>query len=102
MNSLRPKSVNLNMESLSPDELRLLRLYGRVPSFQSRHLKERKYFDSGDYALSKAGRGDNVHVGSLHPAPQNIPHPHLYPSPPIVGRKAQDGAKVKVPAAEQG
>ncbi|KAK3395738.1 hypothetical protein B0T20DRAFT_360278 [Sordaria brevicollis] len=44
----------------------------------ARHLKERKYFDSGDYALSKAGRGNSVDVGlvgSAHPAPEQIPHP---------------------------
>lgn len=44
------------------------------------HLRsERKYFDSGDYALSKAGRGDGVDlgaVGSEHPAPERIPHPN--------------------------
>jgi hypothetical protein len=40
-------------------------------------LKERKYFDSGDYALSKAGKADSVDagtVGSEHPVPENIPH----------------------------
>ncbi|KAK3356002.1 hypothetical protein B0H65DRAFT_545231 [Neurospora tetraspora] len=44
----------------------------------ARHLKERKYFDSGDYALSKAGRGNSVDVGTIgsaHPAPEQIPHP---------------------------
>jgi hypothetical protein len=40
-------------------------------------LKDRKYFDSGDYAMSKAGKGDGVDtgsVGSQHPVPENIPH----------------------------
>lgn len=40
-------------------------------------MKERKYFDSGDYAMSKAGKGDSVDtgaVGSQHPVPENIPH----------------------------
>lgn len=40
-------------------------------------LKERKYFDSGDYALSKAGQASSVDtgsVGSQHPLPENIPH----------------------------
>jgi len=40
-------------------------------------LKERKYFDSGDYALSKAGKASSVDtgsVGSQHPLPENIPH----------------------------
>ncbi|EEP80882.1 conserved hypothetical protein [Uncinocarpus reesii 1704] len=38
---------------------------------------ERKYFDSGDYALSKAGKASDVGVtsiGSRHPVPENIPH----------------------------
>lgn len=67
-------------QSLSPDEQRLFRLYGKLPSKSdhlSKHLKERKYFDSGDYALSKAGKASSVDtgsVGSQHPLPENIPH----------------------------
>lgn len=40
-------------------------------------MQERKYFDSGDYALSKAGKASDVgvtNVGSKHPVPENIPH----------------------------
>ena len=40
-------------------------------------LQERKYFDSGDYALSKAGKafeGGVTSIGSQHPLPENIPH----------------------------
>ena len=40
-------------------------------------VQERKYFDSGDYALSKAGKatdGDVTSIGSQHPLPENIPH----------------------------
>ena len=43
--------------------------------------QERKYFDSGDYALTKAGKaseGGVTSVGSQHPLPENIPH---YTSP---------------------
>jgi hypothetical protein len=39
--------------------------------------QERKYFDSGDYALSKAGKASDVGVttiGSEHPVPEKIPH----------------------------
>ncbi|TPX12213.1 uncharacterized protein E0L32_007099 [Thyridium curvatum] len=67
-------------QSLSPEEQRLFRLYGKLPSRSdhfAKHLKERKYFDSGDYALSKAGKADSVDtgaVGSQHPVPENIPH----------------------------
>lgn len=67
-------------QSLSPDEQRLFRLYGKLPSKSdhlAKHLKERKYFDSGDYALSKAGKASSVDTGSVgseHPLPENIPH----------------------------
>jgi len=40
-------------------------------------LQERKYFDSGDYALSKAGKASDAGVttiGREHPVPENIPH----------------------------
>jgi hypothetical protein len=48
----------------------------------AKHLKERKYFDSGDYALSKAGKASSGSVGSGHPLPENIPH---FSSPGIGG-----------------
>lgn len=90
----------LCLQSLSPDEQRLLRLYGKMPNkkdvlqnklkvgwphtFSYRSfpnvpsiVQERKYFDSGDYALSKAGKASDVgvtNIGSQHPVPENIPH----------------------------
>jgi hypothetical protein len=77
----RTPSANLPaQQSLSPEEQRLFRLYGKLPSRSdhfAKHLKDRKYFDSGDYAMSKAGKGDGVDagaVGSEHPVPENIPH----------------------------
>ncbi|KAK3937401.1 camp-regulated phosphoprotein/endosulfine conserved region-domain-containing protein [Diplogelasinospora grovesii] len=78
MNPHQQKKVDI--KSLSPEEQRLFRLYGKLPSRSdhfAKHLKERKYFDSGDYAMSKAGKGDGVDtgsVGSQHPVPENIPH----------------------------
>jgi hypothetical protein len=78
MNPHQAKKVDI--KSLSPEEQRLFRLYGKLPSKSdhfAKHLKERKYFDSGDYAMSKAGKGDSVDtgsVGSQHPVPENIPH----------------------------
>ncbi|KAI0105152.1 Endosulfine-domain-containing protein [Hypoxylon sp. NC0597] len=78
---MNPHQKNkIDVKSLSPDEQRLFRLYGKLPSKSdhfAKHLKERKYFDSGDYAMSKAGKGDSVDtgsVGSQHPSPENIPH----------------------------
>lgn len=77
----RPSLLTLHpAQSLSPEEQRLFRLYGKLPSRSdhfAKHLKDRKYFDSGDYAMSKAGKGDGVDagaVGSQHPVPENIPH----------------------------
>lgn len=37
-------------------------------------MQERKYFDSGDYALSKAGKTPQQDVGTAIPNPQVIPH----------------------------
>jgi hypothetical protein len=65
---------------LPADERRLFCRYGKIPSRSdhlAQHLKERKYFDSGDYALSKAGKASSVdtgNVGSQHPLLENIPH----------------------------
>ncbi|OXV11054.1 hypothetical protein Egran_01184 [Elaphomyces granulatus] len=70
----------LDISSMSPDEQRLFRLYGKLPTKRDllqNKLKERKYFDSGDYALSKAGKASDVgvtNIGSRHPLPENIPH----------------------------
>lgn len=78
---MNPHQQNkIDISSLSPDEQRLLRLYGKIPNKKDllqNKLKERKYFDSGDYALSKAGKASDVGVttiGSRHPLPENIPH----------------------------
>jgi len=78
---MNPHQKNkVDIASLSPDEQRLFRLYGKLPSKSdhlAKHLKDRKYFDSGDYALSKAGKASSVDtgsVGSQHPLPENIPH----------------------------
>jgi len=74
------QKYKVDVESMSLEELRIFRLYGKLPSQSdhfAKHLKDRKYFDSGDYALSKAGKGNSVDagaVGSQHPIPENIPH----------------------------
>jgi len=62
-------------QTMNQQEEKLRRLYGRLPqkSILDHRLKERKYFDSGDYALSKAGK-TTTPVGSQHPQPENIPH----------------------------
>lgn len=92
MNPHQKNKIDVN--SLSPDEQRLFRLYGKLPSKSdhlAKHLKERKYFDSGDYALSKAGKASSVDTGSVgseHPLPENIPH---LSSPGISGPSGGSG-----------
>lgn len=66
-------------QTLSPEEQRLFRLYGKLPSQASVFARnnQRKYFDSGDYALNKAGKGDGVdtgNVGSIVPDVDTIRH----------------------------
>jgi hypothetical protein len=88
----------VDISSLSAEEQKLFRLYGKLPSKKDilkNKLKERKYFDSGDYALSKAGKASDVgvtNIGSQHPLPENIPHIHNTPSP---GAKGEAGSPVK-------
>jgi len=78
---MNPHQKNkIDIGALSPDEQRLFRLYGKLPTRKDllqNKLKERKYFDSGDYALSKAGKASDVgvtQIGREHPVPENIPH----------------------------
>jgi len=69
----------IDINSLNPEERKLFSLYGRLPSHKNVLSKmqkgdRRKYFDSGDYALSKAGVAPQTTVGTAIPNPQNIPH----------------------------
>ncbi|KAH3948501.1 mRNA stability protein [Parastagonospora nodorum] len=78
---MNPHQQNkVDISKMSPDEAKLFRLYGKLPNKKDllqNKLKERKYFDSGDYALSKAGKAGDVgvtQVGREHPNPEKIPH----------------------------
>lgn len=61
--------ANIDISKLTPQELKLYRMYGKLPSKKDlfKHkLQERKYFDSGDYALSKAGvKSDDLQSNSV-------------------------------------
>jgi hypothetical protein len=67
-------------------------------------LQERKYFDSGDYALSKAGKASDAgvtQVGREHPNPEKIPH--MAPSTPGNGQTPTAGdLKAGSPSKEGG
>ncbi|KAF8635886.1 hypothetical protein AX15_000067 [Amanita polypyramis BW_CC] len=68
----------IDISKLSLQEQQLLSKYGKLPTHKNVLMKmqkqERKYFDSGDYALSKAGRAPPTIVGTAIPNPENIPH----------------------------
>ncbi|KAL1920241.1 uncharacterized protein VTP21DRAFT_1387 [Calcarisporiella thermophila] len=66
----------IDISQLTDEEQKMFRMYGKLPDRKDvvgHRLKERKYFDSGDYALSKAGKA-TLPVGSAHPRPETIPH----------------------------
>ncbi|KAF9923084.1 hypothetical protein FBU30_006799 [Linnemannia zychae] len=69
-------------DALAEQSNKLQKKYGNLPVFTKNLLgHQRKYFDSGDYALSKAGK--EATVGSEHPQPENIPH--SVPLNPVYG-----------------
>jgi len=67
----------IDISKLSVQEQQLFAKYGKLPTHKNvlmKMQKERKYFDSGDYALSKAGVAPQNTVGTAIPNPENIPH----------------------------
>ncbi|KAG6840794.1 hypothetical protein C0991_004266 [Blastosporella zonata] len=67
----------VDMSKLNPQEQQLFAKYGKLPTHKNilmKMQKDRKYFDSGDYALSKAGVAPQNTVGTAIPNPENIPH----------------------------
>jgi hypothetical protein len=74
---LPSRAKKVDISSLTEEEKKLFRLYGKLPTHKNvltKMQKDRKYFDSGDYALSKAGVGPQNAVGTAIPNPENIPH----------------------------
>ena len=55
-----PKNTqNLDLSKLSPQELRIYKMYGKLPTTQqilSSKFQDKKYFDSGDYRNNGAVR----------------------------------------------
>ncbi|KAF9882928.1 hypothetical protein FE257_004884 [Aspergillus nanangensis] len=92
-------------EPLSNEETQAFRHYGRLPrrrNLRRRNLLEhqtRKYFDSGDFALSAAHRmADNgaIQTGASHPVPGGISHPFSpVPKASNVSNDANEGVHTK-------
>merc|ERR1712130_1006554 len=77
MGMLPHQQNKIDISSLTEEEQKVFRLYGKLPTRKdllANKLKERKYFDSGDYALSKAGRAPKQSVGTTIPNPDIVPH----------------------------
>ncbi|KAG5461324.1 MAG: camp-regulated phosphoprotein/endosulfine conserved region-domain-containing protein [Olpidium bornovanus] len=77
----------VDVSKLTEEEKKVYQKYGKLPTGKDllgHKLKDRKYFDSGDYAMNKAGKTTGP-VGTSHPSPENIPHsnpdPHHSSSP---------------------
>ncbi|KAL7410454.1 camp-regulated phosphoprotein/endosulfine conserved region-domain-containing protein, partial [Mrakia frigida] len=85
---------------LSEEEKKLFQLYGKLPAKKNpmNRMQERKYFDSGDYALSKAGKSSeqNVQVGTAIPKPETIPHA----SPPPLNAHGSNASLSSSPVKE--
>jgi len=77
------RARKIDISKLTEEEQKLFRLYGKLPTHKNvltKMQKDRKYFDSGDYALSKAGVAPQNAVGTAIPNPENIPHASSPPS----------------------
>ncbi|KAH6573144.1 hypothetical protein BASA50_007022 [Batrachochytrium salamandrivorans] len=72
--------MQVDPTTLSEEDKLFYEKYGRLPPTKKKALNQRlgggdrKYFDSGDYAMSKAGKSSPSEVGSQHPSPERIPH----------------------------
>ncbi|CAH2445808.1 G0 programinitiation protein [Komagataella phaffii CBS 7435] len=61
------KDPSVDESKLTEQELKLYRMYGKIPKrseILKSKFKDRKFFDSGDYAMSKAGVKQGVEVNS--------------------------------------
>ncbi|KAH6655590.1 hypothetical protein BKA67DRAFT_657521 [Truncatella angustata] len=73
-------SAGLTPEAKAAEDRDVTSRYGpnaRLKKTQATQVPVRKYFDSADYAVSKAGKGNSIDAGSIgseHPVPENIPH----------------------------
>ncbi|KAB8209327.1 hypothetical protein BDV34DRAFT_188896 [Aspergillus parasiticus] len=91
-------------KTLSEDEKRHLRLYGRLShggGLLRRQSRERRYFDSGDLALSTADRATEegtIQTGTAHPTRDSISRPYApVPNTSNANKDANKGFGSKKP-----
>jgi len=80
------------LKRIAEQERRISRMYGKLPAkgdLLHHQLEERKYFDSGDFELSKTNKASNIgaiQTGREHPLRESVSHP----SSPVPGNSNCD------------
>ncbi|WVQ79112.1 hypothetical protein IAT38_001207 [Cryptococcus sp. DSM 104549] len=66
----------VDISQMSEQDQKAFKMYGKVPgkNLLTKMQKDRKYFDSGDYMMSKAGVPTAQPSGTAHPTPEAVPH----------------------------
>ncbi|KIR28053.1 hypothetical protein I309_03050 [Cryptococcus deuterogattii LA55] len=66
----------IDISQMNEQDQKAFKLYGKIPgkNLLTKMQKERKYFDSGDYMMSKAGVPTASPPGTAHPTPEAVPH----------------------------
>ncbi|KAI9632625.1 uncharacterized protein MKK02DRAFT_40929 [Dioszegia hungarica] len=86
---MNPHKLNkVDISSMSEEDQKAFKLYGKVPgkNVLTKMQKDRKYFDSGDYMMNKAGVQSAQAPGTAIPTPEGLPHafsPSIGSPPPI-------------------
>ncbi|RKP29302.1 hypothetical protein METBISCDRAFT_5897, partial [Metschnikowia bicuspidata] len=68
----------LDLSKLSPQELRVFKLYGKLPTTNqvlASRFQDKKYFDSGDYAMQKQLGGPKSGIAGVsmrHPNAEKV------------------------------
>lgn len=66
----------VDISSMSEQDQKAFKMYGKIPgkNLLTKMQKDRKYFDSGDYMMSKAGVASAQAPGTAIPTPEGVPH----------------------------
>lgn len=94
---LRPpsNSQGLDLSKLSPQELKIYKMYGKLPTTNqilASKFQDKKYFDSGDYAMQKQ-------LGNNNRVPQSgvpLKHPNAEKVKEIYNRNSISGSNAGV------
>ncbi|RSH94681.1 hypothetical protein EHS25_004486 [Saitozyma podzolica] len=93
---------------MSEQDQKAFKMYGKVPgkNLLTKMQKDRKYFDSGDYMMSKAGVPTAQAPGTTIPTPEGVPHAsppsNGIPVPGILATSPGSGALPSPGLNEQG